>query len=165
MQEDIEQQWPQVKRLFRDALASSTHYAIASVTPEGAPHVTPIGSLILDRPGHGYYFEAFARQLPENLQHNRQVSVLAVNSGNWFWLKSLIGGRFATPPALRLIGTAGELRQGTEAEIARWQRRVRAVRATKGHKLIWRGMSMVREIDFHRIEPVRVGPMTAGLYS
>ncbi|MEJ2456230.1 MAG: pyridoxamine 5'-phosphate oxidase family protein [Candidatus Thiodiazotropha sp.] len=163
MQGDIVQHWPVIKRLFRDALATSTHYAIASVSPNGEPHVTPIGSLILDRPGYGYYFEAFARQLPKNLEHNRQVCVLAVNSSRWYWLKSLLGGRFASPPALRLLGTAGELRPATDAEIARWQRRVRSARHTRGHKLIWRDMNMVREIEFQRIEPVRIGPMTAGL--
>jgi hypothetical protein len=165
MEGDIEQHWPEVERLFRDALASSSHYAIASVTQEGQPHVTPIGSLILDRPGHGYYFEAFARQLPKNLEHNRQVCVLAVNSGFWFWLKSLLGGRFGSPPGLRLLGTAAALRPATQEEIERWQRRVKAARPTRGHKLMWRDMKMVREIDFHAIEPVRIGPMTSGLYT
>jgi hypothetical protein len=157
---DITENWPEVKRLFRHSINSSFHCAIASMKENGEPHVTPIGSLILDRPGHGYYFEEFCRQMPVNFAHNRQVCVLAVNSDRWYWLKSLLGGRFKRPPAMRLLGTVGDVREATEEEIARWQRRVRLVRFTRGHKLMWRNMKRVREIDFHRIERVEIGRMT-----
>ncbi len=157
---EITDNWPLVKRLMRASLSSSLHCAIASVNEQGEPHVTPIGSLILDRPGHGFYFEQFTRQMPHNFSHSREVCVLAVNSGLWYWLKSLLGGRFRTPPGLRLVGTVGEARDATDQEIARWQRRVRSARFTRGHALMWRNMKRVREIHFQRIETLEIGVMT-----
>ncbi len=161
---DITENWPALKRLFRASINSSFHYAIASVNESGEPHVTPIGSLILDRPGHGYYFEEFTQQMAKNFSHNPQVCVLAVNSGRWYWLKSLFAGRFKSPPAVRLLGTVGESRAATEEEIARWQRHVGPVHFTRGHKLLWRNMKRVREIHFHRIEAVKIGRMTQGAW-
>ncbi len=159
---DITDNWPLVKRLYRAAIDSSSHCAIASVGENGEPHVTPIGSLILDRPGHGYYFERFTRQMPKNFDHHPEVCVLAVNSSRWYWIKSLLGGRFKMSPGLRLLGKVGEARVATEEEIARWQHHVRAVRFTRGHALLWRDMSRVREIHFHRVETLEIGAMTQG---
>lgn len=157
---DINTDWHLIKLLFRKSFASSFHYAIATVTEDGKPHVTPIGSLILGLPGHGVYFEEFPSRLPENLSKNPQLCVLAVNSSRWFWLTSLIRGRFNGMPAVRLLGEAGELRLATEKEIALWQKRVRSVRFTKGHAKIWKNMRMVREVRFTSIEPVNIGEMT-----
>ena len=157
--------WKEVKILFKDSFKSSFHYALATVTENGDPHVTPIGSLILDKPGHGFYFEKFPKHLPHNFGSNKQVCVLAVNSSRWFWLKSLVGGKFASPPAVRLYGVAGELREATDAEIALWQKRVRRVSFSKGHALMWQDMSMVREIMFTRAEPVHIGEMTRGTWN
>lgn len=155
--------WGGVRRLFRSAFTSSLHYAIASVDAQGAPHLTPIGSLILDRPGHGFYFERFTTRLPRHLGKDARVCVLAVDSGRWFWLRSLIAGRFARPPAMRLYGVVGEARAATAREKALWLRRVRPLRFTRGHALLWRDMETVREISFERAEPVHLGAMTAGL--
>jgi hypothetical protein len=130
------------------------------VSANGEPHVTPIGSLILGKPGQGFYFEKFPQALPRNLETSRQVCVLAVNSSRRFWLRSLVGGKFTTPPAVRLHGVVGELREATDVEFALWQKRVRRVRFTKGHGLIWRDMCMVRDIEFTRVDPVLVGEMT-----
>ena len=77
---DLEQDWPTVKALFRASFRSSFHYAIATVGENGAPHVTPIGSLMLGKPGHAFYFEKFPRHLPRNLATDSRVCVLAVNS-------------------------------------------------------------------------------------
>ena len=60
---DIAEHWKDVKALFKESFKSSFHYAIATVNEDGEPHVTPIGSLILGKPGHGLYFEEFSRQL------------------------------------------------------------------------------------------------------
>lgn len=157
---DINTDWPEIKRLFRESFSSSFHYAISTVTSNGEPHVTPIGSLILGAPGHGIYFEEFPSRLPSNLERNPKLCVLAVNSSRWYWLKSLLRGRFGQMPAVRLHGKAGKTREATDKEIALWQKRVRAVRFTKGHSLMWRSMRTVREIEFTRIEPVRIGRMT-----
>ena len=161
---DIYENWTDIKAIFRESFKSSFHYAIATVNENGEPHVTPIGSLILGKPGFGFYFERFTRQLPRNLDDSRQVCVLAVNSSRWFWLKSLLGGRFSSVPAIRLYGIAGESRRASDQEIAIWQKRVKQARFTKGHALMWREMTMVREIEFTHIIPVHIGEMTHGLW-
>ncbi len=156
----IDEHWAEIKHLFRRSFRSSFHYAVATVDENGEPHITPIGSLILGAPGRGLYFEEFPRQLPRNLRTNKKICVLAVNSSRWFWMKSLLGGKFVSPPAVRLYGMAGQLREATEQEIQLWQRRVGRVRFTKGHAMMWAKMRTVRDIEFSRVEPVHVGAMT-----
>lgn len=157
---DLINNWVQVKRLFRQSFKTSFHFSIASITEKGEPHVTPIGSLILGKPGHAIYFEEFPSQLPKNYKSNPQICVLAVNSGRWYWLWSLLKGGFSKPPAVRLYGKAGQLRDASTHEIELWQKRVRAVGFTKGYKIMWANMSKVREIQFTKIEPIELGRMT-----
>jgi uncharacterized protein len=157
---DVISNWHKVKSLFKSAFSSSFHFAVATVNENGEPHVTPIGSLILGKPGHGIYFEKFSKNMPRNLNSNEKICVLAVNSSKWFWLKSLILGRFKNPPAVRLYGVAGDLREATQTEIALWQKRVKRLSFSKGHALLWRSMSMVRDVEFTRIEPVHFSEMT-----
>jgi len=152
--------WILIKKLFRQSFNTSFHYSIATVNEKGEPHVTPIGSLILCDPGHGYYFEEFTHQLPRNLQDNKQVCVLAVNSSRWYWIKSLFKGKFSSPPAIRLFGTVGEAREATESEIKLWHRRIRKVQFSKGYNIMWKSMRTVRDITFSRAEPVHIGEMT-----
>lgn len=161
---NVHENWREVTTLFRDSFRSSLHYSIATVAENGEPHVTPIGSLILGKPGEGFYFEKFTRHLPQNIANNSRVCVLAVNSSRWFWVKALLGGKFALPPAVRLHGTAQELRPATEYEVALWLKRVNSFRFTKAYKLMWSDMHMVRVIKFDRIEPVHIGQMTRGLW-
>ena len=54
---DLHENCKEIALLFRDSLKSSLHYAAATVGEDGARRVTPIGSLILGRPGQRYYFE------------------------------------------------------------------------------------------------------------
>ena len=162
---DLVTNWQDVKRLFKQSFKSSCHFAVATVDENGEPHVTPIGSLILGDPGTGVYFEKFTQHLPRNYGTNKRICVLAVNSSKWFWLKSLLGGRFASPPAVRLHGVVGDLRDATDTELALWQKRVKRARFTKGHALMWRTMSKVRDITFTRIEPVHIGTMTRGAWT
>ena len=156
----MEKQWPAMKRLFWDSFLSSLHFAIASVNANGEPHVSPIGSLILREPGVGIFFEKFTTGLPRNLKTNNKVCVLAVNTGRLFWLRSLIAGRFASPPGVRMNGTVGEARKATDEEIRLFQRRVQIASLTKGHRLLWSDMTTVREIHFTSIEPLRLGRMS-----
>lgn len=156
----LNENWSEIRQLFRQRFQSSFHYAIASVNANGEPRVTPIGSLILGKPGHGLYFEEFTKQLPLNFQTSKQVCVLAVNSSRWFWIKSLIGGKFASLPAVRLYGIAGIAREATEKEIKLWQHRVRRLSFSKGYAMMWANMRTVRDIEFSRIEPVHMGAMT-----
>jgi uncharacterized protein len=91
---DLITNWKEVKSLFKKSFRSSFHFSVATVTEDGEPHVTPIGSLILGEPGHGFYFEEFPQHLPRNLGSNKKICVMAVNSNKWYWLKSLVMGRF-----------------------------------------------------------------------
>ncbi len=58
--------------------------------------------------------------MPENLRRNPRVCILAVNADKLFWVRSLMDGKFSAPPAVRLMGTVGELREATSEEIAAW---------------------------------------------
>ena len=162
---DLITNWKEVKSLFKKSFRSSFHFSVATVTEDGEPHVTPIGSLILGKPGHGFYFEGFPQHLPRNLGSNKQICVMAVNSNKWYWLKSLVMGRFANPPAVRLHGVVGDLRDATDIEISLWQKRVKSVSFTRGHAMMWRSMSKVRDIEFTRIEAVQIGVMTRDTWS
>lgn len=156
----ITENWDGVKRLFKQSFKSSFHYSVATVDNKGDPHITPIGSLMLTDPGHAIYFEEFTIQLPANLLLNNKLCILAVNSSKWYWIKSLIGGHFSSPPAVRLYGEAGECRQASEKEISRWQHRVKTMKFTRGHASMWSGMKTVRDIKITKIEPVAMGEMT-----
>lgn len=161
---EINTHWDSVKSHFKKSFSSSFHFSISSVNENGNPHITPIGSLILGKPGQAIYFEEFTSKLPKNLKVNNNICILAVNSSKWFWFKSLLKGQFTDPPALRLHGKAGQLRKATNAEIMLWHKRVKSVKFTKGHKLIWQRMGMVRELTFTEINPVHLGEMTSQLY-
>ncbi|MBX7218806.1 MAG: pyridoxamine 5'-phosphate oxidase family protein [Blastocatellia bacterium] len=162
---DLEARWPQLQRLFREAFQSSLHFSIASVTDDGTPHITPIGSLILTEPGKGLYFEIFTTHMPHNFKTRKRVCVMAVNSSRWLWLTALWRGKFAAPPAVRLLGTVGERRLATEAEKARWQRRVRMAKWLKGYELLWGRLDYVREITFDTVKPVSMGALTSDGWS
>lgn len=152
--------WKQLKTLAGGVFRSSLHFTIATANPDGSPHLTPIGSLILGDPGEAYFFEIFARQLARNLDAGSSVAVLGVNSSSRLWLRALVAGRFRQPPAFRLLGSAGERRPATSAEKARWQRKVRFLRWTRGYDRLWGNLDVVRELHLHRLQPVRLGPMS-----
>lgn len=156
----VDENWPQITKLFKQSFNSSFHYAIASVNDNGDPHVTPIGSLILNKPGQGLYFEEFTRQLPQNISTHSKVCILAVNSSRWFWIKSLFLGKFSSPPAVRLHGVVGSVREATQNEITLWHRRLKAVRLSKGYAMMWANMKMVRDIQITGVDPVHIGEMT-----
>lgn len=49
--------WDTISKVVQEAFNSCLHCAIGTVNDDGAPHVTPIGSLILRDDGTGFYFE------------------------------------------------------------------------------------------------------------
>ncbi len=154
--------WHVLGRLFRRASCTSRAYAVATVDAEGAPHVTPIGSLVFTGPGRAFFFEDYTSQLAANLDRDPRLCVLAIDSGLLFWLKALFRGRFSRPPAVRLRGRgAGPAREATEAERRLWLRRVRHVRFLRGHDMLWGSLHRVRDVVFDRVEPVNLGPLTA----
>jgi len=68
-----ELQWARIRRVFRTAFNSSLRYAIATVDPDGMPHVTPIGSILLLEPDSTICFEEFTARLPAHLQENARI--------------------------------------------------------------------------------------------
>lgn len=161
---DLRANWPQIQAAFRAGIRSSLHCAIASVSADGYPHVTPIGFVFLRDDCTAFYFEEHTKRLPQNLAHNAKVCLMTVNSSPWLWVRSLLRGKFATPPGLRLIGVAGERRLATDAEKAAYQARVKAFRGSRGYDLIWRDLQHVRDIRLERVEPVLYPQMTDGLW-
>ncbi|MEM1177909.1 MAG: pyridoxamine 5'-phosphate oxidase family protein [Acidobacteriota bacterium] len=153
---DLEQDWPEIRRIFARAPYSS----IASVDADGLPHVSPIGSLVLlKEPGRGFYFERFTANLPRHLEREANLCAMAVDMRLSLWLKALLRGGFPAAPGLRLAGRASELRDATEREVELFQRRVRPVRWTKGYQLLWSGLARGREVHFDRVVPLRIGRM------
>ncbi|MCA9605743.1 MAG: pyridoxamine 5'-phosphate oxidase family protein [Myxococcales bacterium] len=164
-QDALARAWPELRRLFGRAFASSRHVAIASLDDEGHPRVTPIGSFMLaPEVGRAFYFERFVGALRQGVERDPRVSILAVDSGAVFWLRSLAAGRFDQAPGVRLRGLAApELRAATPAEVERFRRRVRRTRWTRGHELLWSELAEVRDVAIHAVEPVHLGRMTAAL--
>lgn len=157
------QEWATVRAVFNRAFASNLHFAIASVTEDGRPWVTPIGSVLLTEPGRGIYFEEFTQRLAKHATRDGRISILAVDSRKRFWLRSLLQGRFATAPGVRLeANVLGPRREATEQERARWLRRVRMFRGTRGHAFLWQRLGHVRDFEVTAIAPIRLGQMTTG---
>jgi hypothetical protein len=160
---DITQHWTSIKTHFRTCIKRNMHVAIASVDSENIPTVTPIGSLFLNDNQSGFYFEKFASKLNKNAKNNRNICILAVNTGKWLWIKALFKGRFASHPAIKLYGTLGEKREATEREYSAFQRRVRRTKQLKGHQYLWKDMARVREIQFTKAEQINLGKMTKNI--
>lgn len=161
---EIGRHWKTIQELFRESQISSRHFAVATVNQDGTPHITPIGALFLREDKTGFYFDEMPVNMSKNIDLNPRVCILAVNSDVTLWQKSLFTGKFATPPAVRLMGSAGEKREGTVEEIAMWQDHVKAAKGTKGYDLLWKNMRMVRDIYFDSFEPVLAGEMTQELW-
>ena len=81
----IGKHWKQIRVVFQETLASSLHYAVATVNEDGSPHVTPIGALFLRGDRTGFYFDVFTSKMSANLARNPRACVLAVNSSVPFW--------------------------------------------------------------------------------
>lgn len=100
----------------------------------------------------------------QGIERNPRVCILAVNNSPAFWQKSLLAGKFETPPGVRLMGSVGKKREATEEETAKWQNHVKLARGTKGHDLMWKNMRTVRDIYFDSFDPVLLGEMTQDLW-
>jgi len=160
----IDNHWGEIRKIFEEAYKSCMHFAIATVNEDGSPHVTPIGALFLRADQTGFFFDEYPSRMPANLKRNPGVCILAVNADKIFWAKSLMEGKFSTPPAVRLIGTVGELREATSEEKEAWHKRIVLARGLKGYRLMWERMGRVRDIQFNSFEPVDLGKMTSGLW-
>lgn len=161
---DIHSNWGKIRGVFEQGFKSCFHFAVATTGQDGTAHISPIGSLILRDDCTGYYCEEFSSQLPQDLQYDHRVCVMAVNADKIFWGRALLEGRFSSAPGVRLYGLAGERREGTGEEIGEWQKRVGYARPLKGYKILWEKMHTVRDIKFDSFDPVSMGEMTDGLW-
>lgn len=159
-----DEEWSKVRAVCRAGFLSSFHYAVATVDAQGRPHVSPIGSVKLNRDRTGFFFEIFAQRTSRNLDTNPALTILAVNSGRVFWLRSLWKGQFLQPPGTRLLATAGPSREAKPEEIQWWRKVVRPARFLKGHDLLWGddllAHTRVRDFTVHEAQPLRLGAMT-----
>lgn len=147
-------------RIIRRLVGGAPYCALATLDPDGAPDVTPIGSLRLGEMGRGYYFEEYAATLAGRFRRDARVCVLVLNGDWWSLLWAMLRGRSRQPLGVRLHGRVGERREATPEERDGFLRRVRALRFTRGYRLVWGGkMKTVREISFDRFEPVRIPPL------
>ena len=162
---DIELHWESVRATFEEGMSSSKHCAIASVDEKGNPHITPIGFLFLESPTKAFYFEEYTVSIPSNIQNNKNLCLMVVNSGFMYWFKSLFKGQFVSPPGIRLYGTAGELRKATAQEKEKYLNKIKSSKNLKGNKLIWQGLENVREISLTSFKPITYPKMMNGLRS
>lgn len=161
---DLKKDWDMIRQHFNKSVQTSFQVAIASVNSENTPTVTPIGSFILNKNQTGFYFEMYASKLRINGETNPNVCVLGVNTSNWFWLTSLVKGRFDSYPAIKLYGQLGQKRKATDIEINRFKKRVQMFRRLKGYQVLWNDkMEYVREINFHKAEKINLGKTTQHL--
>lgn len=155
-----EAQWSHAKRVVRRTIRTSLHCSIATTNPDGSPHVTPIGSLLLTDKGSALYFDVLNSRLAANLEHDARVAIVAVDSGKRLWLRAMLGGRFASCPGIRLIGSVGPPRESTPDEAGRFQRVVGPLLRTPGGKALWGSLPTVRDVTVDRIQNLNLGPMT-----
>ncbi len=160
----IGNQWNQVKELFENAQKTGGYCSVATVNGDGFPHITPIGSLFLLEDCQGVYWEKFPRIMKQNMEKDQRICAMAINSSQWYWIKSLYKGKFPFSPGIRLMGTAGKRTRATDHETAMWQKRIRYFKWSKGYDLLWSDMKYVRQVRFDAFEPVRAGAMSSGLW-
>ncbi len=165
MNVDVQTQWPRIRAAFEAGVRSTRHCAIASVGPDGTPHVTPVGFVFARDDATLFYFEQHPRRLPANLAHEPRVCVLAVNASNRLWGPFLMRGRFASPPGVRLIGIASARRSASTEEREALRRRIGPLHRLPGAKLIWGGLDHVRDIRVERCEPVMYAGVTESLWA
>lgn len=150
----IQNNWTEIKCVVERGQASTLYCSIASVSPEGIPNITPIGTVFLRDDQTGFYFDQYTSVLARNLEANPEVCLMAVNASPFFWLRSLFAGRFISPPGVRLYGTVGNLRPATHEELQRVENRIRSTRWLKGNRLLWSNFTHVRDINFTSFRPV-----------
>jgi hypothetical protein len=161
----IADHWKEIQRVVQHGQASSLYCSIASASPDGIPNITPIGTVFLRDNGTGFYFDQYTSLLSQNLETNPNVCLMAVNASAKFWFLSLFGGRFRSPPGVRLYGTAGALRPATEEELQRVRRRVGLARRLKGGRMLWSNFSHVRDVQFTSFRPVQYPVMMDGMWT
>ena len=148
-------------RHIKNLVKNSLYCSVSVVSKQGHPHSSPIGSVYLQNEQQGYFIEMFSKSCAT--QVGNKACIMAVNTSIMYWLKSLFYGRFASPPATRLLVTLSERRKISEQEMAQFQRKVRPFRRLKGYKHMWSSASFVRPFTIDQVIPVSIGKMTRDL--
>jgi hypothetical protein len=161
---ELRQHWPRILNVLRDAKRSNRYFSIATVTPEGQPHVTPIGHVFFRADMTGYYFDAYSQAMPRNLANNPRICLMGVSTSTRLWLPALLRGQFGAPPGVRLFGEVSEPREATAAELRELAQSIRATRSLRGHKLLWSDLRRVRDLRFDAFAPVAYPVMCNGLW-
>ena len=150
----------EARRVVKRAVASSLHCTIASHGPGDRVHLTPIGSLILADVGRAFYFDVFNRDLGRHVAIDPRVAILAVDSRRGMWLRSLLSGRFASPPGVRLDGTVGPARRSSLDEVRQFQRVVGPLVRTRGGAKLWGRLPVVRDVTISSVTWLQIGDLT-----
>ena len=160
------EQWRRIRSFFGSSshvmasMKRSVPYcAVSTLNDDGSPRIAPISSLLLGENKQGFYFEEFISATAKNLERDQRVCVLILNNSMWFWMKTIIFGRLAGPPAVRLFGIVGQKREAQPYEIAALRRSIKPFKIFKGYRYLWGAITHGREIHFHSFEPVHCGPM------
>jgi len=83
----------------------------------------------------------------ENIPNNSKACLQAVNSKRFFWLKSMILGKFSDFPGVRLNIEISELRIATAEELIMIEQRIKPLSWTKASQLIWSSFTHVRDFN------------------
>jgi len=161
---NIKDDWKKVKSVLEQGQASTVYCSIATVNPDGTPHITPVGTVFLRNDQSGYFFDHYAEALGKNIDQNPNVCIMAVNAGRFFWLRSLLKGRFVAPPGVRLYGKVGRMREATPEEIEKIEKRVKPSQWMKGARLLWSDFTHVRDIEFTNYKPITYPVMMDGMW-
>ena len=162
---NLKENWQKVKKVLENGQASTVYCSIATVNPDGTPHITPVGTVFLGDDQTGYFFDHYAETLGENIDTNPNVCIMAVNGGKIYWFRSLFKGKFVSPPGVRLYGKVGPIRPATAEEIEKIERRVKPAKLLKGARMLWTDFTHVRDIEFTSYKPITYPMMMDGMWS
>lgn len=155
----VEEQWPEIKKLLKITLTKSMQCGISTVDPDGNPHISPIGSLFLTEFSKGFFFEMFASNMRANLERNNRFCIALVNSGRWFFFRSLFMGKFNSHPGIRLYGEIGKRRKAKSREVMAFRKAVKSFKWLKGYDLLWKTEGYVRDITIEGVKTLNLGKM------
>ena len=160
-----DQQWRNIRKIFGNCTNATASPALpyctfSIVNKDGSPRVAPYTSLILDDNKQGFYFDELSYKTSSNLEHDQRICVLIVKNNKWFWMKTVLMGRFDHPPGIRLMGKVGKKREATEKEINAFKSPLRPLKLFKGYTPIWGFMKHGREIYFDDFETVKCRTLT-----
>ncbi|MDR1712513.1 MAG: pyridoxamine 5'-phosphate oxidase family protein [Propionibacteriaceae bacterium] len=150
MQLDLAAQWPQILDYVDRAMKANMHVAVGTVSPDGEPTVTPIGSLVLNSDPSGLFLERFPRRLGANAEQNKNCCILVENTSLWGMLRTF---RRHGHIGLKLYGQFGERRPATAAEIARVNARL-PFHTAKMARMLLGEAPQVRDVAITRAEAI-----------